>query len=722
MAELVRSDTLPPGIQVVNFAGEHLPAEVAHRVYQRSQIEHAYNLYGPTEATIYVTAARIPRDSKKPLIGRPLPGARVYVLDRELAPVPFGVAGELFIGGALVGRGYFQRPELTAERFIPNPFGRGRLYCTGDLVRFQNDGQLEYLGRLDHQIKLRGFRIELGEIAAALNGHAAVEEAVVVARGSGSEMRLVAYWVAKPGCEDFDVGSLRTALGVSLPQFMVPEIYVRLTALPQTLNGKIDRKALPAPGVGDLRHADHRPPTTATEAALATLWSQVLGGLRVGIDDNFFVLGGHSLLAAQVLARLPELFGIKLPLRVLFERPTLTAFAELVDASSERAGDFAELRPMPHNGELPVSISQRRLWFLSQVPGADIAYNMPLVMRLHGPLNIGALTRSFNALIARHESLRTSFLLRDTGPTQVIHPPTTALEAEVIELIEVIELGGLAEAARNLEVTRRIDAAVHRPFVLEQAPLVHAQILQVAADEHVFVLVIHHIVADGWSLGVIERELSALYAAELAGHPAPLPPLPIQYADFSRWQAARTDDDSANEHLDFWRKTLADAPSLELPTDRPRPSVESFRGDHHTFVLDPSLTQGLHQVSREAGVTLFVTLLAAYNILLSRYAETEDVSIATGTANRRHPALNGQIGFFVDTLIVRTKLNGNPTVGELLGRVHDAVLAATEHEDLPFERVVDELRPNRSLDRNPLAQVGLTLQNYASNGLLLEGL
>ena len=717
IVEVIRSRSLPPGVRVINLAGERVTADVVRRVHEERETIKVYNVYGPTEATVYATFARVCQGDWDPAIGRPIRGSRVYVLDNELDPVPVGVAGELYIGGIGVGRGYYRRPELTAERFIDNPFGDGRLYRTGDLVRFRADGDLEFLGRLDHQIKLRGFRIELGEIEAALERIPAVELAVVRARGVGLDLRLVAYWTPNAGGEA-DRQGLRDALAKSLPGFMVPEIYVRMDAFPRTLNGKIDRKALPELDDCELEQAEGRAPTTATEAVLAGLWAELLGRSSVGVDDNFFALGGHSLLGAQAISRLPQLFQVDMPLREIFDRPTIAGFAARIDEArlSQLGGsaNYADLRLEPHRGELEVSPSQRRLWFLSQLPGANVAYNMPMALRLRGSLDVEALRSALSRIVGRHESLRTTFRLDDDGPVQVIGPLAP------VEL-PVVDLTALEDDARSVELGRRIDVAVHRPFDLEAGPLLRGELLKLGVDEHVFVLVIHHIVADGWSLGVIERELAEEYAAARDSRPSPLPPLPIQYADFSRWQRARCAAPAAAGHLDFWRETLADVRALELPTDHPRPAVESFRGDHHIFVIDRDVTDTLVQLARDAGVTIYVILLAAYDVLLGRYAEQDDFIVASGTANRRHPALEGLIGFFVDTLMIRADLGGDPTFTELLGRVHRAVLAATEHEDLPFERVVDELLPERSADRNPLAQVGLTLQNFGAQGIELAG-
>ncbi|MEB3260244.1 MAG: amino acid adenylation domain-containing protein [Cyanobacteriota bacterium] len=718
MAELVRSAELPPSVRVVNLAGEKLSGDLVRRVWQRSSIERLHNLYGPTETTIYATCCLVPQDiSEEPSIGRPISGTTTTILDRDLQPVPPGVAGELYIGGAGVGRGYHQRPDLTAERFIPNPFGAGRLYRTGDLARFRADGSIDYLGRIDQQIKLRGFRIEFGEIEAALERLPAVDRAVVVLRGLPENQRLIAYWSPLDEANATDT-ELRSALLNELPRFMVPESFMRLDALPLNSSGKIDRGRLPEPQQPSFESAAGLAPETPTERTLAALWSELLERNEIGAADDFFALGGHSLIAARLMARLQVLHGVDLPLRTVFDHSSLAALArhiETLTPLSRDRGPLPALTAQPHGGELPLSLPQRRLWFLSQLPGANLAYTMPIVVELTGPLPVEALTTSFNALITRHESLRTGFRLGEEGPLQVIHPPRPfALDQRDLRDVD-------GEAPRQ-DVIREVEALLHEPFDLSQPPLLRVHLLRVAEDRHLLVLLIHHIVADGWSLGVLERELSALYTAALRGEPSPLPPLPVQYADFSRWQAERARGSKAIEDLAFWRLTLADLPPLDLPTDRPRPAVESFQGEHHLFTIDRSLSEALRELARAESTTLYGVLLAGFNLLLRCYADGEDIAVASGNANRDHPHLEGLIGFFVDTWIVRVDLSGAPSVRELLRRVREAHLAATDHQELPFERIVEELRPERSLSRNPLTPVGLTLQSWQSEGFQLPQL
>lgn len=715
MAELVRTAELPGSVRVVNLAGEKLSGDLVRRVWQRSRIQRLHNLYGPTEATIYATCCPVPPDlCGEPSIGRPISGTTTTILDRELQPVPPGVVGELYIGGAGVGRGYHQRPDLTAERFLPNPFGAGRLYRTGDLARFRSDGTIDYLGRVDQQIKLRGFRIECGEIESALERLAAVDRAVVVTAGLAENQRLIAYWspLDEADAADATDAELRSALLNVLPRFMVPDLFVRLDALPLNSSGKIDRSRLPEPQQPSSGRGAERPLETPTELSLAPLWRELLNQEVIGADDDFFALGGHSLIAARLMARLQVSHGVDLPLRTVFEHSTLAELARHLDTferPSGLRGHLPALTAQTHSGELPLSLSQRRLWFLSQLPGANLAYTMPVVVELSGPLSLDALTTSLNELITRHESLRTGFRLGEKGPLQVIHPP----QPIALGHRDLRDFDG--DALRQ-DVVREVEALLHEPFDLSRPPLLRAHLLRIGANRHLLVLLIHHIVADGWSLGILERELSALYTAALRGERSPLPPLPVQYADFSRWQAERAQGTKAVEDLAFWKRALADLPPLELPTDRPRPAVESFRGEHHLFTIDRTLTEALRELARAESTTLYGVLLAGFNLLLRCYADSEDIAVASGNANRDHPHLEGLIGFFVDTWIVRVDLSGAPSVRELLRRVREAHLAATDHQDLPFERIVEELRPERSLSRNPLTPVGLTLQSWHSEG------
>jgi amino acid adenylation domain-containing protein len=511
--------------------------------------------------------------------------------------------------------------------------------------------------------------------------------------------------------------TLRHELREALPSHLLPSAIVVLPVLPLNINGKVDLRALP-PVTSVDTSAQESEPRSDDEQKLAEVWCKLLGLDRVGIHDSFFEVGGDSLLAVQVVSRLPLIFGVELPVRALLESPTIHGLAqhlEVMRAAGRSAAPLHPLHARPHAGTLPVSLPQRRLWFLSQLEGANVAYNMPFVTQLSGSLDIGALSRSIDEIVRRHESLRTTFRLETEGPVQVIHPPAP------VEL-HLDDLSGLDPVARRTELDQRIDHEVHWAFDIEQGPLLRARLFRVSAAHHVLSLVIHHIIGDGWSMGVFLRELAALYEAFTASRPSPLPTPTLQYADFSRWQEERLAGSVGEQQLAYWRKKLAHLEPLQLPTDRPRPAVEAFRGDHHVFRVDRELTRALKGLSGEEGVTLYVTLLAVFNVLLARIAGQDDIAVASTTANRKHPALEGLIGFFVNTVVVRSDLSDNPTFRALLSKVREAVMEATEHEDLPLERIVEDLRPERTAGQSPLAQVMLTMHKESMAALALPGI
>ena len=536
-----------------------------------------YNVYGPTETIIdstYWLCEGANRCSSSP-IGRPIPNAQIYILDDALRPLPIGVAGELHIGGVGLARGYLNRPELTAEKFIPDPFSAepgARMYKTGDLARYLPDGNIEFLGRGDHQVKIRGFRIELGEIEAALGQHPAVREAVVLAREDApGEKRLVAYVVADSpppmSCAAFSK--------TSCPSHMVPAVFVLLDALPLMSNGKIDRRALPAPDRTrpELDKA-FVAPRTPTEELLAEIWAQLLDIERVGIHDNFFDLGGHSLLATQVVSRMREAFQVEIPLRRLFEVPTVAGLAESIEAARQAGQNLLAppILPVPRNGDLALSFAQQRLWFFDQLEPGLSAYNIPAAVRLKGPLNLAALEQSLNEIVKRHESLRTTFGKVDGRPTQVI-APTLTIKLPVVDLRE------LPASERETEVRRLVTAEAQRPFDLSQGPLMRGTVLRLGDEEHVGLLTMHHIVSDGWSTGILIREMATLYVAFCAGGSSPLPALPIQYADFAHWQRQWLQGEVLETQIAYWKKQLAGAPALiDLPTDHPQAGGADFPG------------------------------------------------------------------------------------------------------------------------------------------------
>jgi amino acid adenylation domain-containing protein len=710
-------------LRAVMCGGEALLPQVVMRFQHRSGAK-LYNVYGPTEAIIdstYWLCEGVGAHSTIP-IGRPIPNARIYILDEALRPLPLGVPGNLYIGGVSLARGYFNRPELTAEKFVPNPFSEepgARLYKTGDLARYLPDGNIECLGRVDHQVKIRGFRIELGEIEAALDQHPAVREAVVLApEDAPGEKRLVAYVVAEreplPTTTD-----LRNFLKEKLPEHMVPALFVLLDALPLMPNGKVDHRALPAPDRTrpELDKA-FVAPRTPTEELLSEIWAKVLDIERVGIYDNFFDLGGHSLLATQVVSRIREAFQVELPLRRIFEVPTVAGLAESIEVAHSAGQNLLAppILPVPRDGNLLLSFAQQRLWFIDQLAPGNSAYNIPAAIRLKGPLNLVALEQSLNEIVKRHESLRTTFAMVDGRPAQVI--------AQVLTItLPVVDLRKLPEIERETEVRRLVTEGAVRPFDLSQGPLFRVALLRLGDEEHVGLLTMHHIVSDGWSTGILIREMVRLYVVFSSGGSLSLPELPIQYADFAHWQRQWLQGEVLETQLAYWKQQLAGAPSLlDLSTDRPRPVLQTFRGAHQSLMLPKTLTEGFKALGRQEGVTQFMTLLAAFKVLLYRYTSQDDLIVGTPIANRNRLEIEGLIGCFVNALVLRTDLSGNPSFRDLLRRVREVCLGAYSHQDLPFDRLVEELRLKRDLSRNPLFQVMFVLQNASARAIELPGL
>jgi amino acid adenylation domain-containing protein len=675
------------------------------------------NMYGITETTVHVTYRPLTTaDANQPAstVGRPIPDSQIYVLDQQQQPVPIGVAGELYIGGAGVARGYLNRPELTSEKFIPNPFNDGRLYKTGDLGRWRADGNIEYLGRMDHQVKLRGFRIELGEVESALCEHPAVAQAIVLIRGeSADDKQLVAYVVPIEG-ETISLEVLREYLKSKLPEYMVPALFVVLETLPLTVNGKIDRKALSAlEGLELSTTARYVAPQTPTQELLAQLWSEVLDREQIGIHDNFFDLGGHSLLATQLISRVRNVFEVELPLRALFEQPTIAGLAQALQQGEQAAPSIVSVS---RDNQLPLSFAQQRLWFLAQLEGPSATYNIPMALRLTGALDVAALQHCLGRIVQRHEVLRTHFAMVDGSAVQIIAPH---LEIP----FPVIDLQPLSDSLQQLEVQRLVTHEAQRSFDLSTGPLLRIKLVQLASEEHVLLLNMHHIISDGWSMGVLVKEVTTLYQAYITDTPAQLAELPIQYADFAHWQRQWLQGEVLQSQVDYWKEQLAGAPPLlELPTDHPRPSVQTFRGSQLGFRIPAALTQHLKELSREHGVTLFMTLLGAYAILLSRYSGQQAIVVGSPIANRNHGETENLIGFFVNTLALCIGLEDNPSFEQLLARVRQVALGAYGHQDLPFEKLVEELQPQRSLSHSPIFQVMFILQNAPMGALDLQDL
>ena len=700
------------------------------------------NHYGPTETTVgsltlhlkdydwqHSRAASIP-------IGRPLANTQVYVLDAEMNPVPVGVAGELYIAGAGVARGYLGQPERTAERFLRDPFAAdsaARMYRTGDLARWLPEGVIEFLGRADDQVKVRGFRIELGEVEASLLQHPNVQQAVVLARpdaangtipgenGNAGEKRLVAYVVPQTGFP-LSVDDLRSHLKTLLPDYMVPSAVVLLEKLPLTSNGKVDRQKLPAPEMV----AAAKPfvePSTATEVALAAIWAEVLRKNKISADDNFFDLGGHSLLATQVISRIRRVLDVDLPLRTMFETPTVAGVAAKVDEvrsafCSTPNTDSAQrkIKRIPRDQALPVSFAQQRVWFLDQLDPSNSLYNIPHALRMRGELKVSALENALNEIVQRHEALRTTFTAEKGQPRQVIAPCLT-LRLGRVDLTASPE-GGREARARQLAYDEG-----QQPFNLAQGPLIRATLVQMANDDHIFLFTMHHSVSDAWSTAVLLDELSFLYESFVAGKPSPLPPLEIQYADYAAWQRGWLQGEVLEEQLSYWRGKLQGAPPLlSIPIDYPRPDVQTTSAALVSIPFSRELAGTLKEFNQREGTTLFMTLLAAYNAMLCRLAQQEQIVVGTVVANRTSLETEKLIGFFANLLALRTDLSEQPTFRELLARVKETALGAFAHQDMPFDKLVEELQPERKLSHNAIVQVLFAVQNVPKQRRELTGL
>ncbi|RDS87023.1 non-ribosomal peptide synthetase, partial [Pseudomonas fluorescens] len=686
-------------LRQLHIGGEAMPPE-GLSAWREAGLHHVrlLNTYGPTEATVTATALDCAAyvDGREALpsmmpIGRVLDGRAIYLLDANLNPVPVGVAGELVIGGPLLARGYFNRPDLTAERFVPDPFcadGAGRLYRTGDLARYRGDGMIEYVGRIDHQVKVRGFRIELGEIEARLLAQASVREALVIA----ADNQLVGYIVANRPLSEAQQTQWRTQLKATLrdelPDYMVPAHLLVLDRLPLSPNGKLDRAALPTPDASQSQ-VDWIAPITELEQQVAAIWAQVLGAERVGLNDHFFDMGGHSLLATQMVSRVRHGLGVEVSLKALFEHPLL---ADFVRALGTEGDSTPALVSVQRDQPLLLSYAQERQWFLWQLDPHSAAYHVPSALRLKGRLDTSALQRAFDTLVARHESLRTHLQQEGERTVQVIKPQGR-LELALLQTHE----SGLKALVETL---------ITQPFDLRQGPLMRVSLLRLAEDEHVLVLVQHHIISDGWSMQVMVDELVQLYAAYSQGQPLQLPDLPIQYVDYALWQRSWMEAGEKARQLDYWRGQLGgEQPVLELPFDHQRPAVPTHRGARLNIPLAAPLLDELKTLAQREGVTLFMLLLASYQVLLHRYSGQQDIRVGVPIANRNRIETERLIGFFVNTQVLKAEIDGHTTVRALLAQVKQRALEAQAHQDLPFEQLVEALQPERSLSLSPLFQV-----------------
>ncbi|MFL9674215.1 amino acid adenylation domain-containing protein [Pseudomonas marginalis] len=691
-----------PTLRTLLIGGDRL------RQFGRAQRFELINNYGPTEATVVATSGKV--EAGQALhIGRPIANATVYLLDAQQRPVPLGVAGEVYVGGKGVARGYLNRPELSAERFLHDPFNPGRMYRTGDLARWLPDGNLEYLGRNDDQVKIRGVRIELGEIETQLNLLPSLQEAVVLVR----EDRLVAYYTESPQFDPLVVGDIRAHLLAHLPDSMVPVAFVKLDALPLTANGKIDRNALPAPDMTAVFSREYAAPQGEIESLLAQIWADVLQVERVGRHDHFFELGGHSLLAMRMVSQIRQRLGVELLLSELFANAELTAVAQVLAQAGRST--LPDILPANRDEPVPLSFAQQRLWFLALMEGANTAYNIPIGLRLRGQLHVQALQRALARIVARHATLRSRFAQHGDEAQVLIVAAEDVLPLQVQDL------------RRHPQPQQALDALIHgeasAPFDLERGPLLRGRLVVMADEHHVLLLTLHHIVSDGWSMGVLTRELMALYRAFSHGQPDPLPPLAIQYGDFAVWQRLWLSGEVLQRQSHYWQQALAGAPALlSLPTDRPRPARQDYAGSSVEVHLDERLTAGLKALSQRHGCTVYMTLMTAWAALLARLSGQQDVVIGSPVANRTRSEVEGLIGLFVNTLAVRIDTAGGLSTEALLARVKALTLAAQAHQDLPFEQVVEIIRPTRSLAHSPLFQTLLSWQDSSAPTLALGDL
>ena len=713
------------GVKQLLAGGDVLSPEHVQRVLRAHPGCRVINGYGPTENTTF-TCCHGMTESNSPAgtvpIGRPIANTTVYLVDDEVRAVPVGVVGELLTGGDGLARGYYHSPELTAEKFIPDPYAAapgGRLYRTGDLARFLADGSIVFMGRLDQQVKLRGFRVELGEVQRALTSHPAVRDAVVIVRSDATlNKNLIAYIIADTDSPP-SVNELHRYLKEQLPEYMLPTAVVPLDEFPLNPNGKVNHEALP-PVDRTTRELDESftAPRSEIEEVVAGIWANVLGLARIGATENFFELGGHSLLATKAVSQTKRTFKIDLPLRALFESPTVREFAAVIEARQRASYELDEipLEPVSRDGDLPLSFAQQRLWFHDQLIPGNAAYNVSAAVRLTGNLSIEALERALAAIIYRHESLRTTFSTSAFEPVQII-------AADCPLVLKKLDLRSVPKPEREAEARQLATAEIRAPFDLTSGPLLRVVLMTLDHEEHLMVLTMHHIVSDGWSMGVLIREFATLYEAFNDGRASPLTELTLQYADYAYWQREWLQGQVLEAQLDYWRKQLGpNIPETDLPLDRPRLPVQAFRGAYDSFVLSKELSDHIKTLSRREDVTIFMLVLGGFNALLHSYSGSTDIVVGTDVANRNRIETENLIGFFANQLVLRTDLSGDPSFSEILARVREVALGAYAHQDLPFDKVVEALNPERDLSRNPLFQVMFGFKNAPMSDLKLPEL
>jgi amino acid adenylation domain-containing protein len=701
------------------FGGEAVDPQWVCRVMDEGKPESLLHVYGPTEVTTFACwyeIAKIDGNAITVPIGAGVGNTQVYVLDVNHEPVPAGITGELYLGGTGLARGYLNRPGLTAERFVPNRFSEQsgeRLYRTGDLVKWR-DGQLEFIGRLDHQVKVRGFRIELGEIETVVRQYEAVEEAIVLATEDESMGRsLVAYVAVKQG-RTSGYSDLLEYIRERLPEYMLPSAWCFMERLPMTANGKVDRHALKELKVsfGDKDGKERERSRTPVEEILCGIWEHVLKIGQARAEDDFFAMGGHSLLATQVISRIQKAFGIDLPLRVLFENPTVQRLAKVIEQRLHSRQEFPAIMPVPRERPIALSYTQQRLWFMVQLAPGATSYNVPAAVRIQGALSPEMLEKSLQEIVRRHEALRTRFVLVDGEPYQVI-------ESEAALALPVVNLDDMPPRRRQSEAKYLAQEEARKPFDLASCPLARAQLLRFSENEHILLLTMHHIISDAWSISILIRELSAIYNGHLAGAAAILPELPVQYADFSVWQRTCMVGEALEQQLDYWRNQLAGLQPLELPTEYPRPAVQSGNGEFIAFAIPGALTEKLKDLSCRQGATLFMTLLTAFKALLSYYSQLLDITVGTSVAGRPRPEIEDVVGCFINILPLRTDLAGDPSFTELMERVKTVTLEAFAHQHVPFEKLVEVLHPERDPGRSPLVQIMFVFHNVPQSELQL---
>ncbi|MCC5645817.1 amino acid adenylation domain-containing protein [Nostoc sp. CHAB 5824] len=721
--------TLPQSLRLVIIGGERaLPEQVKMWLKFVGKFPELINAYGPTETTVEATICSLSNLKPTQLEGTEIPigkpmgdNIQVYVLDQNLQQVPKETIGEIYIGGAGLAQGYLNRPELTAEKFIQNPFDNSKLYKTGDLGRYLPDGNLEFVGRIDDQVKINGFRIELSEIESVLNQHSQVSQtAVIVREDTPGNRHLVAYVVPYQKTE-INCTNLQSFLKNKLPSYMVPTVFVSLDALPLNPNGKIDRQALPAPKLQETFIA----PRNAQEEAIAKIWRQVFGLEQIGVDDNFFQLGGHSLIATQILSRIRDVFQVELSFGQLFENPTINDLVKVVVQQQQlkQSSLLAKIQPILREGYLPVSFAQERVYFIEQLAPSMSAYQFQESLRFQGHLNTSILEQSLGEILRRHEIFRTTFPAVEGKLVQVIHPPQPVN-------LPVIDLQSVPKSEQEAEVQRLTDETVQKPFDISQLPLIRWTLLKLNDQEYVLVHVEHHMVHDGWSFNLFLRELLTLYQAFSEGKSSPLAEPLLQFADFAHWQRQWVLTEAAQAQLDYWKQKLSGCPPLlELPSvsearrrHRPRPVEQTYQGGMLRMELPLDVCEALRNMGRQEGVTLFMSMFAVFVTMLYRYTGQEDLCVGSGVANRRWRETEGLIGMIVNNIVLRTDVSGNPTFRELLAQVRQVTLEGYSNEDLPFDKVVEALKPERNLSYNPLFQVMFSFHDALLPDLSLPGL